>query len=177
MAHGNVYPAHKIDAALSNYFRPGNLHALRELALLWVADQVDVALQRYRTEQRITDTWEARERVVVAVTGGPETETLVRRASRIAARAGAELVPQPFRPVIRGVLMTERASRFMRGEPGGGSRIAGHPLWWPPTKIAGRELAAYLQGIDEAHRKVRGLPVDLKVGRSDTDEIEVLSLH
>ncbi len=92
LAHGNVYPARAIDAALGNYFRPGNLIALRELALLWVADQVDVALQRYRSEQHITDTWEARERVVVAVTGGPETETLVRRASRIAARAGAELL-------------------------------------------------------------------------------------
>lgn len=92
LAHGNVYPARKIDAALANYFRPGNLTALREISLLWVADQVDVALQRYRAEQRITDTWEARERVVVAVTGGAETETLVRRASRIAARAGAELM-------------------------------------------------------------------------------------
>jgi two-component system sensor histidine kinase KdpD len=92
LAHGNVYPARRIDAALGNYFRPGNLIALRELALLWVADQVDVALQRYRTEQQITETWEARERLVVAVTGGPETETLVRRASRIAARAGAELL-------------------------------------------------------------------------------------
>ncbi|MCT2584762.1 sensor histidine kinase [Actinophytocola gossypii] len=92
LAHGNVYPARRIDAALGNYFRPGNLTALRELALLWVADQVDVALRRYRDEQRITDPWEARERVVVAVTGGPETETLVRRASRIAARAGAELL-------------------------------------------------------------------------------------
>jgi len=92
LAHGNVYPARRIDAALGNYFRPGNLIALRELALLWVADQVDVALQRYRAEQQITDTWEARERVVVAVTGGPETETLVRRASRIAVRAGAELL-------------------------------------------------------------------------------------
>ncbi|HEV7647817.1 MAG TPA: sensor histidine kinase KdpD [Actinophytocola sp.] len=92
LAHGNVYPARVIDAALGNYFRPGNLIALRELALLWVADQVDVALRRYRSEQHITDTWEARERVVVAVTGGPETETLVRRAGRIAARAGAELL-------------------------------------------------------------------------------------
>lgn len=92
LAHGNVYPARRIDAALGNYFRPGNLIALRELALLWVADQVDVALQRYRAEQHITETWEARERVVVSVTGGPETETLVRRASRIAARAGADLM-------------------------------------------------------------------------------------
>ncbi|MEV7553396.1 sensor histidine kinase KdpD [Amycolatopsis sp. NPDC089917] len=91
LAHGNVYPAERIDAALGNYFRPGNLTALRELALLWVADQVDVALQRYRAEQKITDTWEARERVVVSITGGPESETLIRRASRIANRAGAEL--------------------------------------------------------------------------------------
>jgi two-component system, OmpR family, sensor histidine kinase KdpD len=88
MAHGKVYPANRVDAALSNYFRPGNLTALRELALLWVADQVDVALQRYRAEQHITDTWEARERVVVAVTGGPESETLIRRAARMAARTG-----------------------------------------------------------------------------------------
>ena len=66
LAHGNVYPATRIDAALGNYFRQGNLTALREIALLWVADQVDVALRRYRTEQQITDTWEARERVVVS---------------------------------------------------------------------------------------------------------------
>jgi two-component system sensor histidine kinase KdpD len=92
LAHGNVYPAHRIDAALGNYFRPGNLTALRELALLWVADQVDEALRRYRAEKEITDTWEARERVVVAITGGKESETLIRRASRIATRAGAELL-------------------------------------------------------------------------------------
>jgi two-component system sensor histidine kinase KdpD len=92
LAHGNVYPAHRIDAALGNYFRVGNLNALRELALLWVADQVDVALQRYRAEQQITDTWETRERVVVAITAGPESETLIRRARRIANRAGAELM-------------------------------------------------------------------------------------
>jgi len=92
LAHGNIYAAHKIDAALGNYFRVGNLTALRELALLWVADQVDVALQRYRAEQAITDTWETRERVVAAITGGPESETLIRRARRIALRAGAELL-------------------------------------------------------------------------------------
>ncbi|OLF17208.1 sensor histidine kinase [Actinophytocola xanthii] len=92
LAHGNVYAAHRVDAALANYFRPGNLTALRELALLWVADQVDVALRRYRSEQNITDTWEARERVVVAITGGQESETLIRRATRIAVRAGAELL-------------------------------------------------------------------------------------
>ena len=92
LAHGNVYGPERVDAALSNYFRKGNLTALRELALLWLADQVDAALERYREENQITDTWEARERVVVAVTGGRESETLVRRASRIASKSSAELM-------------------------------------------------------------------------------------
>ena len=93
MAHGNIYAADKIDAALGNYFRAGNLTALRELALLWLADQVDEGLQRYRAEHHIADTWEARERVVVALTGGPEGDTLIRRAARIAARAsGGDLL-------------------------------------------------------------------------------------
>ncbi len=92
LSHGNVYAPERIDAALSNYFRRGNLTALRELALLWLADQVDAALAKYRADNKITDTWEARERVVVAVTGGPESETLVRRASRIASKSSAELM-------------------------------------------------------------------------------------
>ncbi|WP_424529504.1 DUF4118 domain-containing protein [Sphaerisporangium viridialbum] len=86
MAHGNVYAPEKIDAALSNYFRVGNLTALRELALLWVAGKVEDQLDRYRAEHGIAGTWETRERVVVALTGGPEGETLIRRAARIADR-------------------------------------------------------------------------------------------
>lgn len=89
---GNVYAPEKADAALAHYFRRGNLTALRELALLWLADQVDAALAKYRADHRITATWEARERVVVAVTGGRESETLVRRAGRIAAKSSAELL-------------------------------------------------------------------------------------
>ncbi|MDO3637138.1 sensor histidine kinase KdpD [Mycolicibacterium sp. KC 300] len=92
LSHGNVYAPERVDAALSNYFRRGNLTALRELALLWLADQVDAALAKYRADNRITDTWEARERVVVAVTGGAESETLVRRAFRIASKSSAELM-------------------------------------------------------------------------------------
>ena len=93
MAHGNIYPPEKIDAALTNYFRAGNLTALRELALLWLADKVDEGLQKYRAEHDITSTWEARERVVVALTGGPEGDTLIRRAARVAARAsGGDLL-------------------------------------------------------------------------------------
>ena len=93
MAHGNIYPPEKIDAALTNYFRTGNLTALRELALLWLADKVDEGLQRYRAAHDIHGTWEARERVVVALTGGQEGETLIRRAARIAARStGGDLL-------------------------------------------------------------------------------------
>ncbi|MEU6201732.1 ATP-binding protein [Streptomyces sp. NPDC047061] len=93
MAHGNIYAPEKIDAALANYFRPGNLTALRQLALLWVADRVDEALQSYRAEHAIGGVWETRERVVVALTGGPEGDTLVRRAARIADRsAGGDLL-------------------------------------------------------------------------------------
>ncbi|HEY6795609.1 MAG TPA: ATP-binding protein [Kineosporiaceae bacterium] len=92
LAHGNVYPAEKVDAALANYFRLGNLTALRELALLWLADRVDEGLQAYRAEHGIQDTWEARERVVVALPGGPEGEALIRRAARIAARTGSALL-------------------------------------------------------------------------------------
>lgn len=92
MAHGNVYAPERVDAALANYFRPGNLAALRELALLWVADQVDVALEEYRQRHGITEPWETRERVVVALTGAPGTDDLIRRAARIAQRAHGELL-------------------------------------------------------------------------------------
>ncbi|MGW3345254.1 DUF4118 domain-containing protein [Nonomuraea rubra] len=93
LAHGNVYRPERVDAALANYFRVGNLTALRELALLWVADKVDEQLGRYRSDHSIAGTWEARERVVVALTGGPEGDTLVRRAARIAAGGkGADLL-------------------------------------------------------------------------------------
>lgn len=93
LSSGLVYPAERIDAALSNYFRLGNLTALRELALLWLADEVDSALKAYRAEHGIDRTWEARERVVVALTGGPEGETLLRRGARIASRSsGGDLI-------------------------------------------------------------------------------------
>ncbi|MFD9409851.1 ATP-binding protein [Streptomyces sp. NPDC059989] len=93
MAHGNVYQPDKVDAALSNYFRPGNLTALRELALLWVADRVDEYLREYRGEHNIRSTWQARERIVVGLTGGPEGRTLIRRAARLAEKgAGGEVL-------------------------------------------------------------------------------------
>jgi two-component system sensor histidine kinase KdpD len=92
MAHGNVYPAERIDAALGNYFRAGNLGALRELALLWVADRVDEALDEYRRSHGIERPWETRERVLVALTGAADGDRLVRRAARMAQRARGDLV-------------------------------------------------------------------------------------
>jgi two-component system sensor histidine kinase KdpD len=93
MAHGNIYRPEQIDASLTSYFRVGNLTALRELALLWLADRVDDALGDYRKAHRIEAPWPAKERIVVAVTGGPESETLLRRGARLAQRAaGSELL-------------------------------------------------------------------------------------
>ncbi|MFG2547588.1 ATP-binding protein [Streptomyces sp. NPDC048594] len=93
MAHGNIYQPDKVDAALSNYFRPGNLTALRELALLWVADRADEYLQQYRSEHRVSRIWGSRERIVVGLTGGPEGRTLIRRAARLAEKgAGGEVL-------------------------------------------------------------------------------------
>jgi two-component system sensor histidine kinase KdpD len=92
MAHGNIYPAERVDAALANYFRPGNLGALRELALLWVADKVDDSLHDYMEAHGIEATWETRERVVVAITGAPNGENLIRRAARMAQRTHGDLL-------------------------------------------------------------------------------------
>ncbi|MEU6218972.1 sensor histidine kinase KdpD [Streptomyces sp. NPDC047022] len=93
MAHGNIYKPDKVDAALSNYFRPGNLTALRELALLWVADRVDEYLNAYRSEHQVSKIWGSRERIVVGLTGGPEGRTLIRRAARLAEKgAGGEVL-------------------------------------------------------------------------------------
>lgn len=93
LAHGNVYVAERVDAALANYFREGNLSALRELSLLWLADRVEEGLDRYRADHAITEQWPTRERVVVALTGGPEGRTLLRRGAQIASRgAGGELL-------------------------------------------------------------------------------------
>jgi two-component system, OmpR family, sensor histidine kinase KdpD len=92
LARGDVYPPERIDTALANYFRPGNLAALRELALAWLADRVDEGLAEYRARHGIDEPWETRERVLVALTGSSDGERLIRRAARIAQRAKGDLV-------------------------------------------------------------------------------------
>jgi two-component system sensor histidine kinase KdpD len=88
VVHGNVVPVDEVDAALDRRFRPDTLAALRELALLWVADQVDESLHDHDPAVR----WETRERVVVALTGAPTGDRLIRRAARLARRSTADLV-------------------------------------------------------------------------------------
>ncbi|MEE4541266.1 ATP-binding protein [Streptomyces sp. V4-01] len=93
LADGRIHPPEGVDAALSDYYRPGNLTALRELALLWTADRADEHLRQYRAEHAISAAWRARERIVVGLTGGPEGATLLRRAARLAAKAsGGEIL-------------------------------------------------------------------------------------
>ena len=93
LRQGQVYGPATVDAALSKFFRKGNLTALRELALLWLADQVDDGLEKYRSEEGIREPWPARERILVAVGGDPQTAALIRRGRRIAGRiAGRELL-------------------------------------------------------------------------------------
>ena len=124
LSHGNVYAPERIDAALSNYFRPGNLTALRELALLWLADQVDAALAKYRADHHISDTWEARERVVVAVTGR-------RRVGDVGAQSVSHRVEVQRR--------TDGGARGARRRPGRsvgpgrwGEYATSSPAWAPP---------------------------------------------
>ena len=138
MAHGNIYAAgHGSTRRCPTTSGVGNLTALRELALLWLADQVDDALDRYRADHKITATWEARERVVVAVTGGPEGDTLIRRAARIAARTkGADLL----------AVHVARSDGLAGAEPGQPG----------PPAAAGREPRRHLPpGRRRRHRRPR----------------------
>jgi sulfide:quinone oxidoreductase len=82
--------------------------------------------------------------------GGVAAQQADAAAEAIAARAGADIEPQPFRPVLRGVLLTGRRQRWMRGpDDTGEGAAARHALFWPPTKIAGRYLSPYLLNRDE----------------------------
>jgi two-component system sensor histidine kinase KdpD len=92
LARGDIYPPDRVDAALSNVFRLGNLIALREIALLWLADRVGEALQDYMADHGIEQMWETRERVMVGVSGAPGGRALIRRASRIAMRSRGDII-------------------------------------------------------------------------------------
>ncbi|HEX4128330.1 MAG TPA: sensor protein KdpD [Acidimicrobiales bacterium] len=93
MLHGNIYPEHKVPAALNGFFRAENLAALRELSLRFVADETEEELLEYlRSKGAAGELWETTERIMVAVTGAPGNASVIRRAARIAARVKAPLV-------------------------------------------------------------------------------------
>jgi sulfide:quinone oxidoreductase len=83
--------------------------------------------------------------------GGIATQQADAAAEAIAAAAGADVTPEPFRPVLRGLLLTGREPRYLRHELGGGSgdtsAASPEPLWWPPAKIVGRYLSPFLAEI------------------------------
>ena len=91
MKRGDVYAKSKVDQALRNFFRPGNLIALRELALRQVAEQVDRSLESYMVEKDIRELWPVHERIAVCVSSNPKAQYLIARAARMARRLHAEL--------------------------------------------------------------------------------------
>ncbi|SPU92348.1 DUF4118 domain-containing protein [Burkholderia cenocepacia] len=92
MRDGKVYLAQQAERAVRNFFRKGNLIALRELALRRTADRVDAQMREYRADRSIQRIWQARERLLVCVGPGPEAPTLVRAAARLAASLKADWI-------------------------------------------------------------------------------------
>ncbi|HVD56461.1 MAG TPA: FAD/NAD(P)-binding oxidoreductase [Thermoleophilaceae bacterium] len=96
--------------------------------------------------------------------GGVATQQADAAAETIAARAGADVEPTPFRPVLRGMLLTGSTSRYLRadvsGTAGDSSSTSEQALWWPPSKIAGRWLAPYLALNSKELKAPQGVAVD-----------------
>jgi two-component system sensor histidine kinase KdpD len=91
MLHGNIYPPEKVPKALTNFFREDNLMALRELALRFLADETEEELLAHLKARQMNVLWDTSERILVGITAAPGTDTIVRRASRMASRIKAEL--------------------------------------------------------------------------------------
>jgi sulfide:quinone oxidoreductase len=113
-----------------------------------------VAVDRHCKVRHLRHVWAAGDGVAFPVKfGGLAAQQADAAAEAIAALAGADVSPQPFRPVLRGRLLTGRSERFMRHVAGGGGgegTVAEHALWWPPGKVAGHRLAPYLARRDGA---------------------------
>lgn len=91
MLHGNIYPPERVHQALNNFFRTENLIALRELALRFLADEIEEDLLERLRRKGVGGVWETAERLLVGVTGSPRSAELLRRAARLAARSPAPL--------------------------------------------------------------------------------------
>jgi two-component system, OmpR family, sensor histidine kinase KdpD len=183
MAHGNIYPAEKVDVAMMNYFREGNLTALRELALLWLADRVEESLQDYVEMHNIREPWETRERVLVALSGRPEGSTLIRRASRIATRRGAELIAVHVVPEDAAELMDtkelEAQEALLRALGGTLREVAGDDIARALLDVARAEGATQLVLGSSSRSRwsefVRGSVINSVIRSSGLIDVHVIS--
>jgi two-component system sensor histidine kinase KdpD len=116
MRRGDVYSHEKVEQSLKNFFRRGNLIALRELALRQVAEQVDRSLESYMDAKDIRQNWGVRERIAVCISGSPAGQYLIARAARMARRMDAELfvlhVEREFAPREENPKILEANLRF-----------------------------------------------------------------
>ena len=90
LRRGDVYSPEKVEQALHNFFRSGNLNALRELALRQVAEHVDRSLESYMEAKEIEETWAVRERLAVCISSNPAAQYLIARGARMARRLDAQ---------------------------------------------------------------------------------------
>ncbi|HET8754899.1 MAG TPA: FAD-dependent oxidoreductase [Solirubrobacteraceae bacterium] len=113
-----------------------------------------IAVDEYGRVEGVEDVYAAGDATTFPIKqGGLAAQQADAAAEAIVARHGVDLDPQPFRPVLRGMLMTGGQRRWLRAPAGatpGHSEAALRALWWPPTKIASKHLAPYLMGRDEA---------------------------
>lgn len=98
MKHGNIYPLERIEAALNNFFREGNLTALRELALRRTAEKTESQLQQYMIDHHISQLWPASERVLVGFDHRSHTRQVLRDAWRLAHGLHADLIAISIQP-------------------------------------------------------------------------------
>jgi two-component system, OmpR family, sensor histidine kinase KdpD len=183
MAHGNIFPPEKIDTALAHYFRIGNLGALRELALLRVADRVDDELASYRERHGIHEQWETKERVVVALSGAPGSEHLLRRAARMAARINGEVIGVHVRAddgYPQSLSDGLESQRRLLGELNGRyAEVTGTDVALALVKFARAENASQLilgaSGRSRAHELLHGSVINRLVRQAGPIDVHVIS--
>jgi len=160
LAAGKVYMAHQAERAVKNFFRKGNLLALRELALRRTADRVDAQMRAYRADQSIKPVWHARERLLICVGHGPGTEKLVRSGKRLAASLDADWIAVFVETPELQRLSEHKRARIMKG-----LKLA-QELGAETTVLGGSDLASTLL----AYARTRNVS-KLVVGKSSSGKL------
>lgn len=185
MREGKVYLAAQAERAMDNFFRPGNLIALRELALRRAADRVDAQMRDYRTRSGIEDTWPVGERIMVCVGPSPFSAGLIRSTSRLAARLNAEWIAaivetpsfstQP-EPVRERVFATLRLARQLGGEVAtlAGNHVADALIQYARARNVSRIIVGKHTG-PKWKTVVRGSLMNALIERSGGIHIDVVS--